>query len=272
MTFRILFLGDIFAKPGRDVLAAHLPRLREKFGVTAVIANGENSAGGFGIHRTSMNDIFPLGVDIITLGDHTFDQKDAEEILTQEVRLVRPVNYPAGTVGKGFHVYEIAGKKIGVLNIMGRVFMRDSLDCPFQYVRKHQKENLLGVQYDALIVDMHKEATSEMAAMGHIWDGQASLVVGTHTHIPTADTRILPKGTGFQTDAGMCGIYESSIGMDFSGVMKRFERGGKFPMQPAGGEPTLCGVLVEIEENGERKGLCNGIWPIRVGGTLSQSE
>ncbi|MDD9912514.1 MAG: TIGR00282 family metallophosphoesterase [Alphaproteobacteria bacterium] len=272
MTFKILFLGDIAARPGRTAVQELLPNLREKLGVTAVIANGENAAGGFGISHAVAQEVYAAGVDVITLGDHTFDQKDMDIFLTQEKRIVRPINYPHGTPGRGFATYEIGGKKIGVFNVMGRVFMRDSLDCPFQASRAHMMLHKLGEHYDAMIVDAHTEATSEIAALGHIWDGQASLVVGTHTHIPTADTRIQPKGTAFQSDAGMCGYYESSLGMDFEAVIKRFERAGRFAMQPASGAGTLSGVLVEVSEEKDTKGLATAVRPIRVGGVLSQTE
>jgi hypothetical protein len=268
MTFRILFLGDIVARPGRTIVQEQLPPLREKLQIDAVVANGENAAGGFGLNHSIAQELFAAGVDVITLGDHAFDQKEADILLTQEARLLRPVNYPHGTAGRGFGVFEIAGRKIGILNLMGRVFMRDSLDCPFQASRAHMKLHNLGEHYDALLIDAHTEATSEICSLGHIWDGQATLVVGTHTHIPTADTRILPGGTGYQSDAGMCGYYDSSIGMAFDGVVKRFERGGRFPMQPAAGPGTMCGVLADVGDNG----LCAAIQPVRLGGVLQGTE
>ena len=273
MTFKILFLGDIAARPGRHAVRDYLPKLREKLDITAVIANGENAAGGFGLSHAVAQEIFGYGVDIITLGDHTFDQKDVDILLTQEKRVIRPVNYPHGTVGRGFCVHEVNGKKIAAFNVMGRVFMHHvNVDCPFVASSNHMALHKLGEHYDALIVDAHTEATSEIAALGHLWDGQASLVVGTHTHIPTSDTRIQPKGTAFQSDAGMCGDYNSSLGMDFDAVMKRFQRAGRFPMQPASGPGTLSGVLVEIEEEGERKGLAKSVRPIRIGGVLDPTD
>lgn len=274
MTYKILFLGDIAARPGRTAVQEHLPALREKLGLTAVIANGENAAAGFGLNHNIAQELLASGIDVITLGDHTFDQKDAEMILTQENRVIRPINYPHGTAGRGFAVYEIKTKdgkilRLGVFNVMGRVFMKDQLDCPFQASRTHMKMHTLGEHYDALVVDAHTEATSEIAALGHIWDGHASLVVGTHTHIPTADTRVQPLGTAFQSDAGMCGCYDSSLGMDYAAVIKRFERGGKFQMQPASGPGTLSGVLIEVDET---TGLATKAEPLRVGGVLSQTH
>ncbi len=272
MSIKILFLGDIAARPGRKAVQEHLPILREKLGLTAVIANAENAAGGFGLSHSVAQELFTAGVDVIKLGDHTFDQKDMAILMSQEKRILRPANYPHGTAGRGFSIFEIAGKKIGVLNLLGRVFMQGSIDCPFQASRTHMALHKLGEHYDALVIDAHTEATSEIAALGHIWDGSASLVVGTHTHIPTSDTRIQPNGTAFQSDAGMCGFYGSSLGMDFGSIIKRFELGGKFQMQPANGSGTLSGVIVEVSEEGENKGLAIKAEPLRFGGILSQTH
>lgn len=264
---KLLFLGDIVSTPGRAALLKHLPGLREKHNLHAVVANGENSAGFKGITVESANDIFRAGVDVITLGDHTFDQKGTEELLAANPKIIRPANYPAGTVGRGSVVATIGGKRIGVINLQGRVFINQQTDCPFQKSRELMKEYILGETVDALVVDVHAEATSEKVCLGHLWDGKASLVVGTHTHIPTSDTRVLPGGTGYQSDAGMCGDYNSSLGIQFASVMPVFEKRGRFKFEPATGEATLSGVIVTLDE----KGLAISAQPLRVGGALQQA-
>lgn len=263
----LIFLGDIVARPGRKALAEWLPRLREAYDPVAIIVNGENAAAGRGIHTNTATEIFAAGADVITLGDHTFDQRDSVTLVSQETRMLRPVNYPHGTPGRGFHIYEFSGYKIGVMNLMGRTFIRQTLDCPFQASRQHMALHKLGEHYDALLIDAHTEATSEVACLGHIWDGQATAVLGTHTHCPTADARILPGGTAFQSDVGMCGVYDSSLGMGYDAIVKRFERGGRFQMEPANGPATLCGAVVHFGETG----LATSIKPIRLGGVLDQA-
>ncbi len=265
----ILFLGDIFGNPGRAALTKHLPQLIQKYEVNCVVVNGENSMNnGRGITIDTANDIFKAGTDVITLGDHTFDQKGIEELLANKEKIIRPANYPAGTAGRGFTVHTTAqGKRVGVLNIQGRIFMGPQADSPYQFVKKFLEEHELGKDYDALVVDIHAEATAEKICLGHLFDGHATLVVGTHTHIPTADTRIQPKGTAFQADAGMCGVYESSIGMSFESVIPGNFTIGRHPFKPAEGEATVCGVLVTANA----KGLAQSVKPIRVGGTLSES-
>ena len=213
MGMKILFLGDVVAGPGRAALMQHLPALRKHHGCDVVIVNGENAAAGKGITPETAQEILNAGADVITLGDHTFDQKGVEELLAGHPRIVRPANYPQGTIGRGHTVFTTAdGQRVAVVNLIGRVFMRGSLDCPFQVSKTLMEMYRLGETCDALIVDMHAEATSEKVCMGHWWDGKASLVVGTHTHIPTNDARIQPKGTAYLTDAGMCGDYQSSLG------------------------------------------------------------
>ena len=271
-TFNILFLGDIFGQPGRDAVQTHLPNLRKRLALHAVVANGENAAGGRGITKEIADELFASGVDVITLGDHTFDQKNTDALLESEKRLLRPANFPAGTAGHGFGIYQIGGLKLGVLNLMGRVFMNATLDCPFQHSLAHMKAHTLGVHYDALIVDAHTEATSEIACLGHVWDGKASLVVGTHTHIPTADGRVLPGGTGFQSDAGMCGVYDSSLGVAYDGPLQKFLKGGHFPFTPARGEATLCGVFVQVAASGPTKGRAVALQPLRLGGSLVPAQ
>lgn len=265
-TLTLLFLGDIVGRPGRDVVTKHLPALVAKHSIDFVVANAENIAGGTGVTADTLQQIYAAGVHAVTLGNHTWAKADVDTILTTDRKVLRPYNYPKGTIGEGFRVFTAAtGKKVAVLNLMGRVYMENGLDCPFQASRSLMANHQLGTDYDALLVDIHAEASSEKVCLAHIWDGKASLVVGTHTHIPTADARIQPKGTAYQTDAGMCGDYESSIGVKFSSAVPRFERRGRMPQwQVADGEATLCGTLVQVGEDG----LATGIHPIRLGGVL----
>lgn len=266
---RLLFLGDVMGRSGRRAISDHLPSLRKDLKLDAVICNAENMAGGFGITPATCEQLFDAGVDIITLGNHSFDNPNGLTVIENDDRVLRPCNYPEGTVpGRGAGLYEINGQSLLVINVLGRVFM-DALDDPFVAVEKELNAAPLGDVADAVIVDVHAEATSEKNAMGHFCDGRASLVVGTHQHIPTADTHILGGGTAYQTDAGMCGDYDSVIGMDKEEPLYRFTtrmRRGRYT--PAGGEGTLCGVFVETSN----KGLADRVYPIRVGGKLTQSR
>ena len=266
---KLLFLGDIVGRSGRDAIVAHLPALRRACALDFVVANGENAASGFGITEKICATLYAAGVDVITLGDHTWDRNDISRYLDKEPRLLRPVNYPAGLPGRGSHIYQTgSGKKVMVVNLLGQVFMNE-FDNPFEAVSKVLKDVTLGRSVDCIFIDMHCEATSEKMAMGHFVDGQASLVAGTHTHVPTADCQILPGGTGFQSDAGMCGDYNSVIGMDKTEPLVRFTRKtktGRF--EPALGEGTMCGVFVETDP---ATGLAVSIEPVRLGGRLSQA-
>lgn len=261
---KILFLGDIFGRPGRTAIKENLASIRTEHNIDFVVANAENATSGRGLSAAHAQDLLSFGIDAITLGDHTFDQKDITNTLTNEQRVLRPANFMKGTPGRGFTTFNHNGKKIGVINLHGTVFMRMNVTCPFAYSREHMRDYTLGEDYDALIIDAHTEATSEIAALGHIWDGHATLVVGTHTHIPTADTRVQPNGTAFQSDAGMCGVFNSSLGMAFDGVVKRFENSRPYPMQPASGSATICGVIIEVNDNG----LATSAQALRVGGDL----
>ncbi|HEV2652574.1 MAG TPA: TIGR00282 family metallophosphoesterase [Rhizomicrobium sp.] len=265
---RILFIGDIIGKPGRDVVAAELPRLKDRLSLDFVIVNGENAAGGFGITRAISNEFFAIGIDVISTGNHWADQKEILSFIGDEDRVLRPVNYPKGTPGRGAYLYQArSGERVLVVNAMGRVFM-DALDDPFAGVDAELNACPLGEAADAIIVDMHAEATSEKMAMGHFCDGRASLVVGSHQHIPTADAQILPGGTAFQADAGACADYDSVIGMEKYAPVQRFitkMSHGRF--SPATGPATLCGVFVETNANG----LASRIEPVRVGGRLKQA-
>lgn len=263
----ILFIGDIIGKPGRDVLAAELPRLRAALKLDLAIVNGENAAGGFGLTRAISEEFFGLGVDVISTGNHWADQKEILTFIETEDRVLRPANYPRGTPGRGANLYQTSAGSVLVVNVMGRVFM-DALDDPFAAVERELSACPLGEGADAIVVDVHAEATSEKMAMGHFCDGRASLVVGSHQHVPTADAQILPGGTAFQCDAGACADYDSVIGMDKAEPVQRFTR--KISSQrfaPATGPATLCGVFVQTGA----KGLATRIEPVRVGGRLKQS-
>src|ERR1700712_1252825 len=224
----ILFLGDIIGKPGRDALAEHLPGLRHSLKLDLVIVNGENAAGGFGLTRAIAEEFFGMGIDVISTGNHWADQKEILTYIDKEDRILRPQNYPRGTPGRGANLYQTPNGGVLVINVMGRVFM-DALDDPFAGVERELSACHLGEGADAIVVDFHAEATSEKMAMGHFCDGRASLVVGTHQHIPTADAQIFPGGTAFQADARACGDYDSVIGMDKGEPVQRFLR--KMPSQ-----------------------------------------
>ena len=265
---RILFLGDVVGRSAREAVIKEIPEIRRNFSIDFVIVNGENAAGGFGITEKICEDFFSSGIDCITTGNHVWDQKELFDYIKNENRLLRPINYPEETPGKGFEIFPNQLGRVLVINVMGRLFM-ESLDDPFNAIEKVLDENPLGITCDAIVIDIHAETTSEKTAMGHFCDGRVSLVVGTHTHIPTADYQILPYGTGYQTDAGMCGDYDSVIGMEKTEPIRRFVEktpGGRF--NPAQGSPTLCGVIIETSPDG----LSETIEPFRLGGILSQTK
>ena len=265
---RILFLGDVVGRSAREAVIKQIPEIRRNFSLDFVIVNGENAAGGFGITEKICEDFFSSGIDCITTGNHVWDQKELFDYIKDENRLLRPINYPEETPGKGFEIFPNQLGRVLVVNVMGRLFM-ESLDDPFNAIEKVLDKNPLGITCDAIIIDIHAETTSEKTAMGHFCDGRVSLVVGTHTHIPTADHQILPYGTAYQTDAGMCGDYDSVIGMEKTEPIRRFVEktpGGRF--NPAQGSPTLCGVIVETSPDG----LSEAIEPFRLGGILSQTK
>ena len=265
---RILFLGDVVGRSAREAVIKEIPEIRRNFSIDFVIVNGENAAGGFGITEKICEDFFSSGIDCITTGNHVWDQKELFDYIKNENRLLRPINYPEETPGKGFEIFPNQLGRVLVVNVMGRLFM-ESLDDPFNAIEKVLDENPLGITCDAIVIDIHAETTSEKTAMGHFCDGRVSLVVGTHTHIPTADYQILPYGTGYQTDAGMCGDYDSVIWMEKTEPIRRFVEktpGGRF--NPAQGNPTLCGVIIETSPDG----LSETIEPFRLGGILSQTK
>jgi metallophosphoesterase (TIGR00282 family) len=246
-----------------------LPGLVERYGFDFVVINGENASHGRGLTEGHFGELKAAGADVVTLGDHAFDQRDTLSYIAREPTLLRPINLPGGTPGRGANLYESrSGARVLVINAQGRVFM-DPIDDPFRAVEAAVAACPLGEQADAIIVDFHTEATSEIQAMGHFLDGRVSLVVGTHTHIPTADHRILRAGTALMADAGMCGDYDSIIGVDAEEPLNRFLTGiPRERFTPADGEPTLCGVAIETDD---KTGLALKVSPVRIGGTLSQS-
>ena len=268
---RLLFLGDVVGRSGRTALIERLPGLRDDWKLDFVVVNAENSASGFGMTAKIATDILAAGADVITLGDHAFDQKEMLAHIDTEPRILRPLNFAPGAPGRGAGLFEATrGRKVFVAVALGRVFMNRPFDDPFSALDAAMKQAPLGGRAQAAVVEIHAEATSEKMGIGHWCDGRASLVVGTHTHVPTADTMILPKGTAYQSDAGMCGDYNSVIGMEKTEPMKRFITGmGSNRFEPALGEATLSGVLVETDD---RTGLAKRVHAIRTGGVLSASQ
>src|SRR5919107_4227825 len=266
---RLLFLGDVVGRSGRNVVCERLPALRERWRLDCVVINGENAAGGFGITEAICEDVLAAGADVITLGNHAWDQREALVFIERQPRLVRPANFPAGTPGRGATMVETRkGARVLVINVMGRLFM-DPLDDPFAAIDRELETCPLGQAADAVVIDVHAEATSEKQALAYYVDGRASLIVGTHTHAPTADHRILPGGTAFQSDAGMCGDYDSILGMGKHEPMRRFLQ--KTPgsrLEPSSGEGALSGLAVEIDD---RTGLAARVAAVRLGPNLDES-
>jgi metallophosphoesterase (TIGR00282 family) len=267
---RILFIGDIVGRSGRTVVVERLPGLIAEWKLDLVVVNGENSAGGFGITETIYNELIDAGADAVTLGNHAWDQREALVFIERAPRLVRPLNYPKGAPGRGAALVDTKnGKRALVINAMGRIFM-EPLDDPFAAIERELAACSLGKDADAVIIDFHCEATSEKQAMGYFVDGRASLVVGTHTHAPTADQRRLPAGTAFISDVGMTGDFDSVIGMVKDEPLSRFLRklpGSKF--EAASGPATLCGVAVETDD---RTGLAKNVGAVRLGGILEEAR
>jgi metallophosphoesterase (TIGR00282 family) len=267
---RVLILGDLVGRAGRMAVVEALPDLRARYGAHFVIVNGENAAGGFGITEDILTDLLDAGADVVTSGNHVWDQREALVFIERQDRLLRPINYPKGTPGRGAGLFKAGnGAEVLVINAQGRVFMAD-MDDPFRAVEREIEACKLKQGADAIIIDFHAEATSEKQAMGHFVDGRASCVFGTHTHVPTADEQILSAGTAYVSDVGMCGDYDSVLGMDKDEPLTRFLTkipSGRF--QPALGEATICGVGVEVDD---ATGLAKAIAPIRIGGRLTEAE
>ena len=267
---RLLFLGDVVGRSGRSVVVEHVPKLIKAWRLDFVAVNGENAAGGFGITEPIYNELIDVGADAITLGNHAWDQREAMVFIERAPHLIRPLNYPSGTPGRGAVVAPAKnGARVLVINLMGRVFM-DAMDDPFAVVDREITAIPLAEGADAILVDMHCEATSEKQAMGHHLDGRVSVVVGTHTHVPSADTRILRGGTAFITDVGMCGDYDSVIGMVKDEPLRRFVT--KMPstrFEAATGPGMLSGLAVETDD---KTGLALRAAPVRIGTGLHETQ
>ncbi|MEK0084356.1 TIGR00282 family metallophosphoesterase [Benzoatithermus flavus] len=260
---RILYVGDVVGRSGRSRVIAELPRLKAQLRLDVAIVNGENAAGGYGITAAIANELFAAGADAITMGNHVWDQRELIGYIDREPRIIRPLNLAPGTPGRGVVELRTArGQRVVVMQVLGRLFM-GLYDDPFRTLEAELRRHALGGTAQAIVVDVHAEATSEKVALGHFLDGRVSLVAGTHTHVPTADARILPGGTGYITDVGMTGDYDSVIGMDKAGSLQRWR--SDVPGQrlmPAMGEAMLCAVLVETDD---RTGLARRIEPVRLG-------
>ncbi len=263
---RVLFIGDVVGRTGRKVVQDQLPRLRDSFAVDFVVVNGENAAGGFGITEAIFEEFLDAGADVVTTGNHVWDQREALIFIERQERLLRPINFPGDVPGRGSGLFQARnGAEVLVVNAIGRVFMGE-LDCPFQAIDPALADHPMKQKADAIIIDFHAEATSEKQAFAHYVDGRASCVIGTHTHVPTADDQILAGGTAFMSDAGMCGNYDSVLGMRKEEPLARFLTkvpSGRFEV--AKGEATLAGVAIELDDD---TGLATAISPVRIGGRL----
>lgn len=263
---RIVFIGDIFGRSGREALEKHLPYIKKELQPDVVIVNGENATNGRGINVKHAKQFYDWGADCITTGNHVWDQREIIPHIAKDEKLLRPINFPPGTPGNGMYKHRLSdGRTITIVNAMARLFM-DAMDDPFQIMNTLLEKERLGKTTDAIFVDFHGETTSEKMSFAHYLDGRVTAVVGTHTHIPTADTHVLEKGTAYQTDTGMTGDYDSVIGVRKEIAMQRFVK--KMPgehFQPANGEGTLCGCLII---SNDKTGKAQSIEPIRIGGIL----
>jgi 2',3'-cyclic-nucleotide 2'-phosphodiesterase len=267
---RILLCGDVVGRAGRDAVKQHLPGLKRDLAIELAIVNAENAAHGFGLNERLAGELYDAGADILSTGNHVWDQRELIAYIDRDPRILRPANFPPGTPGAGHHLFPLGdGRDALVVNLMGRLFM-EPLDDPFAALEAILARHPLGRGATAVVVDFHAEATSEKMALGHFADGRVSAVIGTHTHVPTADAQILPGGTAFMSDAGMCADYDSVIGMEKQVSVRRFVT--KMPSEkkpkPAEGEATLCGVFLDIDDS---TGLARRIEPVRIGGRLSRA-
>ena len=267
---RLLFLGDIVGRAGRKAVIDALPSLRKRYDLDFVIINGENAAGGFGITEAILDELHDAGADVVTLGNLAFDQKETLVYIARRDTLLRPINFPKGTPGRGAGLYKARnGMDVLVMNAMGRVFMTE-LDCPFRAIDNELTACRLKQGADAVFIDFHAEATSEKQALANFVDGRATAVVGTHTHAPTSDERVLPGGTAYMSDAGMCGDYNSVLGMDTTEPINRFlTKIPKGRFEPADGPATLSGLAIDVDD---KTGLAVRVAPLRLGGVLSRVE
>jgi metallophosphoesterase (TIGR00282 family) len=265
---RLLFLGDVMGRAGRAALAARLPGLRADWRLDFVVVNGENATSGAGLSPAHAQALFDAGADCVTLGDHAFDRPEMLQAIEADPRILRPLNFAKAAPGRGARVFEAAGgRRVLVAQALGQVFMKRPFDDPFSALDRVLAAHPRGGQVQAILVDIHCEATSEKMAVGHFCDGRASVVVGTHTHVPTADAQILAGGTAYLSDAGMCGAYDSVIGMDKAEPMRRFVTGmSKGRFAPAEGEATLCGLYVETDD---ATGRATRVEMVRQGGRLA---
>jgi metallophosphoesterase (TIGR00282 family) len=267
---RLLFIGDVVGRSGRKAVVEALPVLRQRYDLDFVIVNGENAAGGFGITEAITQEILDAGADAITLGNHAFDQKDTLVFIERQPRLIRPLNFPKGTPGRGAALLKARNDAdVLVINAMGRVYMHE-LDCPFVAIDAELGACPLKEGCVAVFIDFHAEATSEKQALGVFVDGRATGVAGTHTHAPTSDERVLPRGTAYMSDAGMSGDYNSVLGMDSEEPVHRFlTRIPRQRFEPALGPATVCGLAIDVDD---KTGLATKVAPLRMGGVLSQTE
>lgn len=267
---KILFLGDVMGRAGRKAVVERLPKLRADWKLDFVVVNAENASAGMGLTGDHAKALLDAGADVLTLGDHAFDQKEMLGFIENEPRIIRPLNYAKDAPGKGFRLFSTRrGQKILVTQALGQVFMKRPFDDPFSALDAVLRSHPIRGLANAILVDIHCEATSEKMGIGHFCDGRASVVVGTHTHIPTGDAQILNGGTAFQADAGMCGDYNSVIGMEKTEPLRRFITGmpkGRFT--PALGEATLSGLYIETDD---RTGKATRVEMVRQGGRLAQS-
>lgn len=267
---RLLFLGDLVGRTGRTAALEAIPYLRRRYDLDFLIVNAENSAGGFGITEAILVDLLDAGADAVTLGNHAFDQREALVFIERHPELIRPANFPEGTPGRGAGLFKARnGQDVLVINALGRVFMNE-MDCPFRSIDREVSTCALKRNCDAIFVDFHAEATSEKEALAHFLDGRVSAVIGTHTHVPTADERVLNGGTAYMSDAGMCGDYNSVLGMDLEEPVSRFlSRVPRQRFEPATGPATVAGVAIEIDDE---TGLARRINGVRLGGDLTPTE
>ena len=268
---RVLFLGDVMGRSGRQAVIEHLPKLRSVGRYDLIVVNGENATSGAGLNADHAEIILRAGADCITLGDHAFDQKDMLSFIEKEPRVIRPLNFAKNAPGRGVYIASDArGRKLMITQVLGQVFMKRAFDDPFSALDEVLRKHPLGGAVQASLVDIHCEATSEKMAVGHFCNGRASAVVGTHTHVPTADTMVLSQGTAYQSDAGMCGDYNSVIGMQKEEPLRRFVSGmGRGRFEPANGEATLCGMSFETND---QSGRAISAEMIRFGGCLSTTS
>lgn len=268
---RILFCGDIVGRTGRKVVCENLSQLKLEHKIDFTVVNCDNASGGFGVNKIAHEELLSAGADVLTGGDHIWDQREITSFINATKRLLRPLNFPKSCPGVGARIFlDAADRKILVIHLLGQIFIKYQVGCPFEAVLQLIENNQLKKDVDVIFIDFHAEATSEKMAMAKFLDGKVSAIIGSHTHIPTADCHIMKGGTAYQTDAGMCGDYDSVIGMEKTVPLQTFLNKRKFEkMEPAKGEATLCATIVEIDNS---TGLAKKIFPISLGGVLGQNS